>query len=120
MSGQSRIFIDTSTGTVLTPVNLSGDNDSTFTHVTYYFKEWCSKGATECASGTALSLKLTGVVNPPSTRLPKLFFKIIIKTSEGYFTDQILTGVIALPLLSAGPFKTVDYSETNTVVGELS
>jgi hypothetical protein len=43
--------------------------------------------ATECAGGTILSIKLTGVTNPPSTRLPKNFFKIIITTVDGYFTD---------------------------------
>ncbi len=108
------------TGTILAPVTVAGDGDSTATHVTYTFREWCSNGATECSGGTTLSIKLTGVTNPPSTRLPKNFFKIIITTFDGYFTDQILTGVQALPLLSAGPFKSVVFSETNSIVGELS
>lgn len=75
------------TGTILTPVTVAGDGDSAANHVTYTFKEWCSNGKTECAMGTILSIKLTGVTNPSSTRLPKNFFKIIITTFDGYFTD---------------------------------
>lgn len=61
LSGQTRLFIEPNSGTLLTPINSTGDGVSSATHITYIFKEWCSNGVAECPSGTTLSIKLTGV-----------------------------------------------------------
>ena len=82
--------------------------------------EWCSKGATECPTGSILQFKISGVNNPPTTRPAKNSFAIVINTVDGYFIDQILKNVFATPLLSAGPFQKLEFSESNTAVGQLS
>ena len=49
---------------VLTPDSEIGVNDLTQDYVTYNIKEWCSSGSSECAAGTMMAFKISGVNNP--------------------------------------------------------
>ena len=71
----------------MTSLSETGASDSSIDYVTFKVAEWCSKGATECPTGSILQFKISGVNNPPTTRPAKNSFAIVINTVDGYFID---------------------------------
>lgn len=64
-----------------------------------------------------MQFKISGVNNAPTTRPAKNSFAILISTIDGFLIDTITKNVFATPLLSAGPFQKLEFSESNTAVG---